>query len=261
MNTQNSIFKELHDKYSTLPGLQCGQCWGECCVSPTMTAIEFVYMMLGAQETMDKTTLLKFIQEPIKEHLFYAGNAHCRFQDMVNGRCQNYETRAMACRLHGHEALRAYQTDDLEFCDKKPDHNKTLSVEGLDRRLETIRDYNDSLEIPYAEPWYFCSLNLESWLDFYYTPSLCEGRPVLAQIQRTIHSMLSLPLINQKVQLTTLTAQLKTIEHLYRAISEGDGALVLDLLNDILEGFPSTGSYYLDEANQMKKILLDSQKD
>lgn len=256
IHSSNDFFKPLKESYESLPGLQCGDCWGECCVSPTMTAVEFVYMMLGLQETRTHEEISIFLGDQVREHLFYAGNAHCRFQHLENGRCQNYEHRAMACRLHGHEALRAYQTDDLEFCDKKPDHEKNLKKEGLDQRLQLIRDYNEKLQIPYSEPWYFCSLNLESWLDFYYTPRLSENRPELLHIYQLLRDNLQLPEIVGRIQLTTLEGQLNTIETLYMAIEKGEGSLALDCLNSLIEHYPSTGSYYLDEARQMKEILL-----
>jgi Fe-S-cluster containining protein len=256
MHSSDKFFKPLQKSYETLPGLQCGDCWGECCVSPTLTAVEFIYMMLGLCETQSSIQVAAFLENQVKEHLFYSGNAHCRFQDLESGRCQNYEHRAMACRLHGHEALRAYQTEDLEFCNKKPDHHKNLNTEGLDDRLQLIRDYNQELNIPYEEPWYFCSLNLESWLDFFYTSRLSEQRPVLRQIFNFLYNHLDLPSMEGRYQLTTLEGQLNTIETLYMAIEQGEGVLALDCLDSILNDFPSTGSYYLDEGHQMKAILL-----
>lgn len=261
MNSQKAQFEALSQAYNTLPGLQCGECWGECCVSPTMTAIEFIYMMHGAMETLTHQRLLAFLTEPVKEHLFYQGNAHCRFQDMENGRCQNYDHRALACRLHGHEALRVYQTEEMEFCDKKPDHKQDLKKSGLDERLELIRLYNDQLNIPYSEPWYLCSFNLEGWLDFYYNPSLSEQRADLASLYETLHKELTLPEITNRMQLTTLGGLFNVIETLYMAIEQGDGNLALKCLNSILNDFPSTGSYYLEEAEQMKTILLSSAQD
>lgn len=259
MNSQSPQFEALTQAYNTLPPLQCGECWGECCVSPTMTAIEFIYMMLGAQETQTQEQLSKFLFAPVQEHLFYSGNAHCRYQDRETGRCQNYQHRAMACRLHGHEALRAYQREELEFCDKKPDHFLKLKKDGLDERLELIRLYNEQLQIPYGEPWYFCSLNLESWLDFYYSPRLSENRPELKHIYDTLHEMVQLPGQDQRPMLTTLEGHLNTVETLYMAIEQGDGDLVLNCLNSIIQDFPSTGSYYMDEAQQLKDILLNNQ--
>jgi Fe-S-cluster containining protein len=251
-----NFFDQLIKTYDSIPTLHCGDCWGECCVSPTMTAIEFVYMMKNAQIQFSEEKLRDYLTQSLVEHKFYAGNSWCRFQDTQTGRCQNYTGRALACRLHGHEALRVYATPEMEFCAKQPDHDRLLNDTGLDKLLGTIRDYNDKTPALYQSPYYLVSLNLESWIDFYYHPEWTSNRPVLQELSQFLLTALDLPLFEKHKPITTLAGKFAAIDRFYQAVHDGDGHKALEEISSIQHDFPSVGSYFLDEARQFEAEIL-----
>jgi Fe-S-cluster containining protein len=199
--------EQLQQIYDNLPALDCRDCWGDCCVSPTMTASEFAFLLNHLQTAPE--SMVKFLTEPLKEHSSYPGNHHCRFQDNDNGRCLVYHGRALACRLHGHEAMRYWETDDMEFCLKKPGNNTSLSQEELSKKLSNLTKINEQMGIIYQEPYYFYSLNLESWLDFYFQPHLSADRPKLNVIFKQLHQQIELPTPSHYRALTTLQGKTK----------------------------------------------------
>ena len=260
-------FKELQEKlvslYDSVPSLNCGSCWGECCVTPTMTAVEFIHMMRDAKSIFTQEELFFFICQPMVEHNIYQGNSHCRFQNMESGRCQVYKGRAMACRLHGHEALRLYETDDLVFCDKQPDIHRNLKDKGFEEILSGIRDTCMATGFVYDAPYYLLSMNLECWLDFYFIPGISQGRPQLESNLRFIQTHLELEKPEGYYSHTTLEGKINTIDRFFTVLSiqDADPNTAFKLVKSLLNDFPTAGSYFLQEASQFEKLLREKYPD
>ena len=250
-----NMFEELTKAFNDLPSLDCGTCWGDCCVSPTMTAPEFVYMMQEAQRLYSNEELIEFIKEPFIEHKIFAGNQHCRFQDMKTGRCQIYLGRAAACRLHGHKILKDFGDENLEMCPRNPGNQEALTKEHFQSFINVINKLNNDFKIYYKEPYFFYSLNLDSWIDFYLNPEIASERPALEIDSTFLSENLTFKVEQKHSQLTTLSGKLNTIEQMFYAIHDKDYDLALIKSESLLYDFPSVGSYYLVEAKQMIDIL------
>jgi Fe-S-cluster containining protein len=249
-----AFYAKLQQTYESLPSLDCGNCSGDCCVSPTMTAPEFVLMMQAACQLFTEQEFIAWLKKPVLEHLNYPGNHHCRFQDTDSGRCKVYPGRAMACRLFGHEALRHFENADMEFCAKEPGNRFALSKDHLENIFETIQTIHHNCDLYYGEPYFLMSLHLDAWIDFYYAPNLVTNRPSLASLRHFLDTELHLPPINHSGH-TTLPGKLKTIDLLFHYINHGDKTQCLETLESLLNDFPSVGSYYHDEAKQILQML------
>ncbi|HSQ41066.1 MAG TPA: YkgJ family cysteine cluster protein [Fibrobacteraceae bacterium] len=254
---QESRIEELISQaYAGVPSLDCQGCPGDCCVSPTMTAPEFVRMMHWARQHFTETRLIEILRSPSREHLEFADNVFCRFQGN-NGLCTNYEGRALACRLHGHEAMRAFATSDSEFCHRNPPGNTAMLSEQVEPLLENIRQTLVLAGISYEPPYFLLSLNLESWIDLAYHSEWAEHRPTLAPTSQYLSSWLELPPMRFRPCHTTLEGKLKAIDRLFDAIETGIFPSVGEILREIREDFPSCGSYYLEESKAMDQMFRE----
>ncbi|MGL1903542.1 MAG: YkgJ family cysteine cluster protein [Fibrobacterales bacterium] len=257
MSYPKDIKPKLQNLLDSVPSLDCTGCWGDCCVCPTMTLVEFINMMLHGKELFGEEGLRNYILKPRIEHTIYVGNSHCRFQNMDHGRCEIYPGRALACRLHGHDALRVFESKEMVFCDRNPDVHKNLTNNKLEGMLTVIRELADKANIDYSEPYFMMSLNLEGWIDFYYQPELSERRPQLLNMYQFMRENLELPVLDKAPKHTTLAGKLKTIDTFFTALNGGDATLLVSLLNSLISDFPSSGSYFIDEAKQYKKVITE----
>lgn len=252
------LSETLDRLYSQVTGLGCQGCDGHCCVSPTMTAPEFVWMMLGAFTSRSQEEWQCAVSAPGREHFAYAGNAHCRWQ-LAGGLCGNYVHRALSCRLHGHDALRVLASDNTESCDLRPAGYLVMPTSALSQILDAITQINDDAGLPYAEPYYMQSLNLECWLDFMQHPAYSLNRETLQSLRAYLDRYLGqLPWPTQIHAHTTLGAKLDEIDRLYTAISQGDGANVLRHLDSLENDYPSCATFWVTEARHFRKMLLEA---
>lgn len=240
--------------YASVPSLDCAGCVGDCCVSPTMTAPEFVRMMHFAKENFGEQ-LANILSKPSREHLLYADNAFCRFQ-AANGMCANYQGRALACRLHGHEAMRNFASAGTEFCVKSPAGNHAMQAEQVEEAIEAIREALELSGITYSTPYFLLSLNLECWLDFAYHPEWSSNRPSLFPLRKYLDEHLELPALFPIPTHTTLLGKLNCIDKLFAAIESGESELFLQLVHELENDFPSCGSYFIEEAKAMEQMVL-----
>lgn len=245
----------LEDAYQGVSGLDCSGCPGDCCVSPTMTAPEFVRIMHWAMENYSPALLQEMLLAPSREHFQYADNAFCRFQD-ASGLCTNYQGRALACRLHGHEAMRAFAESGTEFCTRNPAGNHALQPSTVSTLVDKIRQANVQANIPYEAPYYLMSLNLECWLDLAYHPELLDKRPELDPLRIYLQNHLRKPELPSPVPShTALAGKLNTIDRLYLAIANEDRFQAIQLLESLKNDFPSCASYYVEEAIELMSML------
>lgn len=223
-----------------------------------MTAPEFVWMMLGAFACRSPEEWQSLVSAPSREHFSYAGNAHCRWQ-LTGGLCGNYFHRALSCRLHGHDALRALASDNTESCDLHPAGYLALSTNLLSKILAEVTQLNDDAGLPYSEPYFMQSLNLECWLDFMGHPSYSQGRESLQPLRAYLDRYLGqLPWPGQIHAHTTLSAKLGEIDKLYTAIAQGDGASVLRHLDSLESDYPSCATFWVTEARHFRQMLLEA---
>ncbi len=257
MSYDKDIKQKLVTLLDSVPGLDCTGCWGDCCVCPTMTLVEFINMMRSGLELFGEPGLKEFILKPRIEHIKYVGNSHCRFQHMESGKCLIYPGRALACRLHGHDALRVFESKEMVFCDRNPDVYKELTDDRFEKVLTSISALADAAHVQYDDPYFMMSLNLECWIDFYYQPELSADRPQLKQMYDYLNNSLTLPLLERPPRHTTLGGTLNTVDRFFKALETGNALLMNSILDSLINDFPSTGSYFMDEARQYKKVILE----
>lgn len=248
------LAKRLQGIYSMVTPLDCSGCSGDCCVSPTMTAPEFVVFMQNAQQTRSTTALEQIISVPLRVHPHYEGNAFCRFQ-LATGPCDNYQGRALACRLFGHEVLREYAVPNMEFCTRNPPGNRNLQAPTVDAMLAEIRQLMAAENLEYSAPFFMESLSLECWLDFYFNPELCANRPSLTSLRNYLDAQLQIPRPPAYPIHTNLAQKMVQIEVLHQQIAAENGSAVLEILHSLLNDYPTCGSYYLSEAQQILDII------
>jgi hypothetical protein len=220
-----------------------------------MTAPEFVRMMHWARINFGLETLTSILESPGREHFLYADNAFCRFQD-PSGLCTSYQGRALACRLHGHEAMRSFASAGTEFCNRGPAGNHAMPPEQVEPLVENIRKALELAEISYAPPYFMLSLNLECWLDFAYHPELCKNRPTLQATFQYLDQYLELPVLKPVPTHTTLGGKLNSIDRLFAVIESENGDAVNEILRELKEDYPSCASFYQEEAAAMEQMFL-----
>jgi hypothetical protein len=207
------------------------------------------------KQSYDPLTLHEVLCKPAVEHKFYSGNHFCRIQDLQNGRCTNYHGRALACRLHGHDAVRLFESPDMEFCAKNPGNNKALTKESLRTMLEKLFALQQEYDNCYTEPYYILSLNLDAWLDFLFVPTITANRPELLQLKEWMDSLLNFPTPPGYRPHTTLAGKLNAVDRLFKLIETGNATAIKECLESLLYDFPSVGSYYLNEAQKMLAVV------
>lgn len=249
-------FTAIQKAYESVPGLSCTGCKGECCVSPTMTAAEFILMMDYVQKNWSEQDWIQLLNTPSLEHLHWHGNSYCRFQSRESGYCLVYPGRALACRLHGHDALKNYATPDSVFCDYNPDKEQKLNTDLLERLLEPVRTGIDTIGAPNEAPFYFVSLNLESWLDFYFHPELAKDRPQLEKCWMDLRSQIRIDKCSE-IMRTTLDGKLNTIEKAFASFIEKDYQTALAHFQALQSDFPSVGTYFVTEASMWEDHCKD----
>lgn len=245
--------------YASVPGIDCSGCVGDCCVSPTLTAPEFVRMMHYAHQHFGEK-LAEILAQPSREHLLFADNAFCRFQ-LSNGMCGNYEGRALACRLHGHEAMREFASAGTEFCMKKPGGNHAMQSAKVESAIENIREALSLAGISYSTPYFLLSLNLECWLDFAYHPEWVANRPSLESTREYLDRYLDLPILSPAPLHTTLSGKLNAIDRLFEVIENGTSDEFSHIIHELLNDYPSCGSYYLEEAKALEQMNMQNPDD
>jgi Fe-S-cluster containining protein len=215
-------------------------------------------MMKFAKSHFSTDEFVGYLDSKIIEHPVHIGNAHCRFQDKESGNCQVYPGRGMACRLHGHEALRAFETEEMVFCDKKPDHDQKLTSPILEKKLETLRELNAHFGLSFEAPYYLVSINIESWIDLVYQTEITENRPALQKLKNTIINHCELPNIPNKKPITTLSGHLNQIDRIYTSLDKGDWQSALKLLESTHKEYPSTGSFFLEESSWLAQQISET---
>lgn len=256
MSANPDFFASIKDSYQGVPSLACVGCKGECCVSPTMTAAEFVIMMQYLQDHWDEKDWVQILSSPSIEHAHWHGNSYCRFQDRDSGFCIVYPGRAMACRLHGHKALHAYETPESVFCEYEPDQERKLNLELLEQLVDPVREAVPVFGAPYEAPFYFVSLNLECWLDFYFHPEIAKDRPQLEQCWLDLRKHIRIECVSTLIR-TTLAGKLNTIEKAFQAMIDGNLQVAHDLFGSLQTDFPSVGTYFITEAQLWQKECAD----
>lgn len=244
--------KELKLIYAELPEVKCQAC-GTCCVSPTVTLLEFVYLMDDLCRSGGEDLLASFLNKPTEFHARHDGNLVCRLLG-PEGKCLAHSHRTMACRLHGLPVINELGIRNLENCEKvEPRLQPQIPVDRLRAWLGRLTTLSENIQEKYEEPYWLTGLNLECWLAVVYDPLMDMGpfRRAKEILQSRFPMLREFGFKNE----TRLREKVDKISMLFEFFSVGVSEDVLEILDSIMNDYPQTGTYYLKEAEDYKKVL------
>ncbi len=253
--TINDILPELKIIYDELPGVPCKEC-GRCCVSPTCTLVEFIFLIKSLLSYQTNENVQKLLSRNPLLHDGFDGNLHCVFQDIVSKKCIIHSGRTLACRFFGFPALDDLNISNLENCREITLPGNGPGVKDIRSWLDRLTALNQHLTPYYCEPYWIAGFNVECWLAVYFDPMLNEG--IFGEMKNVLRASIDLEFMDSGyVDITGLKEKTDRIALLYELIRAGDKPGSLHLIQDIRTNYPYTGSYYLDELDKLGKLLLD----
>jgi len=236
---------KLESLYLQLPQVNC-ICCGGCCVSPTCTLIEFVYLIRTSIETLGSTKIKELVLSRPSLHPDYEGNIHCIF--LENRKCSVHTGRTGACRLFGIPSLSQLGVEDLVECKNNITTNGLSSIEFISEWLENLFTLNCRY-YPYGEePYHIKGLNLSCWFDIFFDETI-NFEPFMS-IKRFLRENLDLGFINGDYkQSTGIKEKIDKISLLSMLLDSGDPQTLKSLLLSIRDDYPLTGTYFYEESN------------
>lgn len=246
------LMRRIESLYRELPEVAC-RCCGYCCVSPTCTLVEFVYLMRSAQTLLTPERLRALLTAPPVFHEEHEGNLCCPFFD--RGRCVVHAVRTGSCRVFGLSSLSEFGVNDLVECPN------TVAVIGGRSDREFVRDWIDRLFALNAEvyacnaaPYFVRGLNLQSWLDVYFDDTL--DFDVFRRIREAMRTIPALPLSGTaRPPQTRLRDKVDRITVFSSMLGLDDVETMESLLVSIRDDYPLTGTYFLEEARRFLREI------
>jgi hypothetical protein len=239
------LLNEIEALYSQLPEVACKGC-GQCCVSPTCTLAEFIYLMNKSMECMSPEILENFIFSEPGIHPVHEGNLACAL--LAENNCMIHKWRSGACRLFGIPSLGNLGISDLVSC-----FNDIQVISGrwdktfIERWLKDISALNEKL-YPFGKaPYFIYGFNLECWLDVYFDDLLTVD--VFSQIRSVMRKYFDMSLFKPRYLLKTgLKEKVDKISLLSVLLGSNDKDSIQEVLVSIRDDYPLTGTYFVKEA-------------
>jgi Fe-S-cluster containining protein len=249
---QSDLFIALEALYKELPEVNCLGCGG-CCVSPTCTLVEFLYIMNHAQRVLPALEMEAIFSNPPRVHPDYEGNLHCGF--LRNHHCSVHPARTGACRLFGLPLLREMGINDMVHCRNAITiRSGEFTLPALDSWLGRLYEIERSLYATNTEPYFIRGFNLACWQDIYFDPTL--DFDIFADIKKAMAHCIDLTRFAQLYPLSTrLKEKVDKISILFSLFQSGDQATLRSLLHSIRDDYPLTGTYYQDDADAFLRVL------
>jgi len=242
---RSEILTEIATLYNELPTVHCKGC-GSCCVSPTCTAAEFIYLMDGILTTRSDNEIRSMITAPVEVHPEYSGNTICTF--LKNGKCSIHPIRTGACRLFGIPALSYMNIKDMVYCKNEVTATGTTTdIDAINQWLYRLVELNRKLHPLGTAPWYHVGFNVECWLDLYFDDSLTQE--YFVNLRNSMRKSFDLMRFAKDYKpRTNLHKKVITVERFSSEIDNGNAPLLKELLLDIRDGYPLTGTWFREEA-------------
>ncbi len=252
----NIALSKLGELYNQIPPVPCsGQCDQVCCVSPSCTLLEFLYLMEHPAAGVPQYRLAELLMRPADIHPRFEGNLFCRFEH--KGRCLLHQGRTLGCRLFGIAALNELGIQNLENCTFMQVRDlPSVSKETLTGWLQEISDLNAPFYNYYQEPYWLAGLNIECWLAVYFNDYLDDA--VFLQLKEILRSRLKLAFLKGRFRdPTNLKEKADKIKLLYLLMQSGDKDKSLELTKSLIEDYPFTGTYFFKEAQNIQQLLIN----
>lgn len=242
-----ALLGQIEALYRELPTVHCKGC-GRCCVSPTCTLAEFIYLAATMNRCLQEKEINSALTSPVQLHKTCEGNIHCLF--LKNGTCTIHPSRTGACRLFGIPSLEKMNINDLVVCTHAVTATgRNVTKKSLMQWLRRIIALNLSLFPLGTPPYFIIGMNLECWFDIYFDEPYPQ--PFFSGIQKTMAAHLDLsrfaPTYRQR---TGIRKKIEAIDQFTAVLDCGDPALLQKHLLHIRDDFPQTGTYFFEEANR-----------
>ena len=251
------LLAAIENLYSELPTVHCKGC-GTCCVSPTCTVAEFIYLMNGILKTWSNDDIQTIITTPVNAHPEYPGNNVCAL--LAKNKCGVHPLRTGACRLFGIPALSHMHIKDMVYCRNEVTATGSITdIDAINKWLYRLIELNRTLHPLGTAPWYHVGFNIECWLDLYFDETLTQE--YFINLRDTMRSSINLmrfaPHYHQR---TGLHDKIISVERFSAGITSGDTAFLKLLLIDIRDSYPLTGTWFIEEAEAFLAEIEESEK-
>ena len=254
----DNFLLQLEKLYSILPELSCKEC-GACCVSPTCTLSEFVYLFRHLCDNYPRHIIKQYVLKPLEIHPSYDGNLRCIF--LENGRCIVHHARTGACRLFGVPSLRNFEISNLEEC---KNHITVTSGNGditfIESWLDKLVKLNKSLYNFSEEPYFIRGFNIQCWLDIYFDDSL--DFDVFNEIKDVMYRYIDLSYCKKTYSLQTQIRnkfdKIAVLSSLLSTTTSIDMELVKKTVLSVKNDYHTTGTYFLEEVEAYLSAIENS---
>ncbi len=247
--------KALQSLYDKIPGVPCIAGCTACCVTPNVTLCEYIFLVCELCERYTGSELSDLIVTPMRNHPWFEGNYYCRFQN-DKGICINHIGRGAACRLHGLPVIQKLGVSNMENCTiMEQNLLPQIEVDTAQLWLEELLALNKALYPTYGESFLrLIGLNIECWLDITYSDNINSEE--LREYQTLIHQYCpQLPSLENYKAFTEIFEKIDTIQLLDMCVQLGDKDSALKALNKLISGFPTTGTFFAEQAEWMKRKI------
>lgn len=239
------LFQKINTLYRQLPKLSCKGC-GTCCVSPTCTLSEFLFLFDFLCKNWKKDVLKKHILAPVEVHQQYEGNIVCTF--LNDNQCTVYPARTGACRLFGIPALESLNIPNLVGC------KEHISSPGIEIEVSFLKNWLLSLvqlDSSFYEfgkdPYFIRGFNIPCWLDIYFDDSL--DFDIFNDIKKAMFSHIDLSFCKNEYTIKTdIRDKFDKIAVVSSLLDSGDVQTVKKVLLSIRDDYPATGTYFFEET-------------
>ncbi len=255
MNSISDSQEALSSLYKKLPPVPCFAGCKGCCVSPTMTLVEFICLFNWMLNEYSQEEMEAFIAKPMLAHPDFEGNFFCRLQG-ENGLCQGHGGRALACRLHGLPVIEKLKIQNLENCQiMDKDYLPDLPLETAQSWLSKLVELNNQVKDNYEGSFYgLLAFNLEGWLDICFQENVAND--LWTELRELLKKHLKeFSLAKEYKPLSQLADKMEFISLLELSIKFTDPQSTLESLKQLKKKFPSTGSYFQAEIDWMLERL------
>lgn len=247
--------KELHTLYNELPTVNCLGC-GRCCVSPTCTLVEFLYLFDYLCNTFSKESIADYCQLPHTPHPDFEGNLRCIF--LNQSRCMVHKARTAACRIFGMQSMSKLGIKDLEECPNKITVEHEKGVKWLKRWLDRLSSINSQLFAFNQEPYYVRGMTINCWLDLYFDRSISIDP--FCQIREIMYQFVDLSFIKNYVPRSGLKDKIDEITLLSFLLESGSQVELTSLLLSIRDNHPFAHTYFYEESQEYLRELGSIEK-
>lgn len=247
-----NVVEEIQELYKEIPDVACKGC-GACCVAPTCTLSEFMYLFHYLERNSLSEQIIICIDHPAQLHPQYEGNIRCAF--LQGSACTIHSARTAGCRLFGIPALRSMDISNMVYC------VNNIEVIGKDVELRHIESWIDMLAGMdarlydfAAEPYYIKGFTIPCWLDIYFDDFL--DFDIFIQIKEAINHYLSLSSFKSAYRIKTrIKEKIDKITVLTAMLGSETASTLRPLLLSIQNDYPETGTYFYEEAAAYLDVL------